>query len=134
DLQKWLTRGAHFTPGLFAGLVIGWFIARPINAVLRFFFSGFNYLFDRMTAGYGWMIGKSLRLSMMVLAIYGVLIALTYWVFHIAPSGFVPQQDQGRWIVSVQLPDSSALERTQEIVKLVEKITRETPGVSDTIA
>src|SRR5262249_6967165 len=50
------------------------------------------------------------------------------------PTGFIPQQDQGRLIVSVQLPDSSSLQRTIEAVNKVEKIARETPGVRHTVA
>ena len=42
-----------------------------------------------------------------------------------APTGFIPQQDQGRLIVSVQLPDSASLQRTQEAMAQVE---RDRPG------
>ena len=38
------------------------------------------------------------------------LLVLTYWVFQTAPIGFIPQQDQGRLIVNVQLPDSASLD------------------------
>jgi multidrug efflux pump len=134
DAQRWLMRGAFFTPGLLTGLVCGWFIHRPVNALLRFLFRGFNFGFDKSTTGYAWTIGKGIRLRLLVLIGYAGLLGLTWWTFHIAPSGFVPQQDQGRLLVSVQLPDAWALERTQEVVKKVEQITRETPGVSDTIA
>ena len=53
-----------FVPGALAGGVVGWFIIRPVNAVLGWFFRGFNQPFDRMTGGYGWTVGKILRLSM----------------------------------------------------------------------
>ncbi len=39
---------------------------------------------------------------------------MTYRVFQRAPLGFIPQQDQGRLILSVQLPDSASLQRTEE--------------------
>jgi multidrug efflux pump len=133
-LQPWLVRAVGFTPGLLAGLVLGWFVARPVNAVLRFLFRGFNYLFDRMTAAYGWTVGKSLRLTAVVLAIYGGLLALTYGMIQQAPTGFVPQQDQGRIFVGVQLPDSASLQRTQETMRQIEEITRHTRGVADTIS
>jgi len=132
-IDTWLSRAAFFTPGLLAGLVLGWFIIRPVNAVLGLFFQGFNRAFDQMTTLYGWAIGQALRLSMIVLLVYGGLLLLTYYVFRDAPTGFVPQQDQGRLIVSVQLPDSSSLERTREAMAQVEAITREVPGVAHTI-
>ena len=58
---------------------------------------------------------------------------LTYWVFQHAPTGFIPQQDQGRLIVNVQLPDSASLQRTQAAMALVDEIARETPGVAHTV-
>ena len=58
---------------------------------------------------------------------------LTYWVLERAPTGFIPQQDQGRVIVGVQLPDSASLQRTKEVMAEVEAIARETPGVAHTV-
>src|SRR5438270_4371005 len=86
-----------------------------------------------MTAGCGWTVAQSLRVSTVVLLGYGGLLVLTWWTFQQAPTGFIPQQDQGRLIVSVQLPDSSSLERTKEVATRVEKIARETPGVAHTV-
>ena len=43
----------YFVPGAVAGGVVGWFVIRPVNAVLGWFFRGFNRVFDRMTAVYG---------------------------------------------------------------------------------
>src|SRR5207302_8944972 len=42
-------------------------------------------------------------------------------------------QDQGRLIASVQLPDSSSLERTRAVLAQVDQIIRDTPGVAHTI-
>ena len=75
----------------------------------------------RATAVYGWTVGKLLRISALVLLVYGGLLGLTVWVFDKAPTGFIPQQDQGRLIVNVQLPDSASLQRTQAaMAKVVE--------------
>jgi multidrug efflux pump len=68
-----------------------------------------------------------------VLLGYGGLLVLTYGVFQRAPTGFIPQQDQGRLIGSVQLPDSASLQRTIETMALVEKIIHEVPGVNHTV-
>ncbi|MBV8229123.1 MAG: efflux RND transporter permease subunit, partial [Planctomycetaceae bacterium] len=82
---------------------------------------------------YGRAVGRVLRLSGVVLLMYGGLLVLTYEVFAHAPTGFIPQQDQGRIIVNVQLPDSASLQRSQEAMALVETIARETPGVAHTV-
>ncbi len=130
----WLMTAAWFAPGLLAGLVVGWIIIRPINAVLSWIFRGFNEFFEAMTAGYGWTIGHAMRFSAVVLLLYGGLLVLTWWLFQHAPTGFVPQQDMGRCISGIQLPDAASLERTKEVVRKVEKIAREIPGVAHTIA
>ena len=88
---------------------MGWFIIRPVNAVLGWFFRGFNAGFDRITGGYGWTIGQALHHSPIVLLVYGVLVALTFLIFTRAPTGFIPQQDMGRFIVNIQTPDSASL-------------------------
>lgn len=70
---------------------------------------------------------------MLVLLVYGGLLILTYVVFTQAPTGFVPQQDQGRVIAAIQMPDSAALWRTEETMAQAEQIARKTPGVAHTI-
>src|SRR5262249_12928509 len=72
--------------------------------------------------------------AVVVLAVYAGLLGLTSWLFEIAPTGFVPQQDMGRCLAGVQLPHSSSLERTKEGMAPIQKIGRETDGVGDTIA
>ncbi len=95
-------------------------------------FLGFNKAFDFFTNAYGRVVGFSLRLSLVVLAIYGGLLYLTYWSFGQVPTGFIPQQDQGWLMVNVQLPDSASLQRTQEVMAECERIALKTPGVKTT--
>jgi multidrug efflux pump len=130
---SWGIMALYFTPGALAGGFLGWIIIRPVNFVLGWFFRGFNRLFDGITHVYGWTVGKLLRISLLVLVVYGGLLALTYHAFQRAPTGFIPQQDQGRLILAVQLPDSASLERTKNTMALVEKIAHETPGVAHTV-
>ena len=48
-----------------------------------------------------------LRVFVLVLLVYGGLLALTYWGFTHTPRGFIPSQDMGYLLVNVQLPDSA---------------------------
>jgi multidrug efflux pump len=129
----WAIAAGYFTPGLLVGLALGWMIIRSVNVVLGAIFRAFNRAFDAMTALYGVTVGAGLRLSVVVLVIYAGLLALTVEQFQAAPTGFVPQQDMGRLIVSVQLPDSASVERTKVAMEQVDQITRDTPGVAHTI-
>src|SRR5262249_50344397 len=100
--------------------------------VVRAPFSLFNRGFEAGTRLYAGSVGRLLRVGLIVLAFYGGLLFLTYRVFMKAPLGFVPDQDQGRLIISIQLPDSASLQRTQEVMAQVDEIARKTPGVAHT--
>ena len=99
-------------------------ISWVLNLVLGWFFKGFNKVFGWSIAGYTWAVGKMLRVSLLVLLVYGGLLYLTGWSFNRMPTGFIPNQDQGFLYVAVQLPDSSSLERTEEVMAKVDGIVR----------
>ena len=112
----------------------GWSVLfRPLSLLLGLFARGFNAAFGRTTAAYAWSVGILLRVNVVVLLVYAALLAFTFWFFLQAPKGFVPQQDQGRVIVSIQLPDAASLERTRRVLAAIDKIALKTPGVADSI-
>jgi multidrug efflux pump subunit AcrB len=136
DLPAWMSwaiTSAYFIPGAVMGGAIGWLIIRPVNAVLGAFFRGFNRVFDRMTDLYGRTVAGILRVSAIVVLLYGGLLVLTGFQFIRAPTGFVPQQDKGYVLLNVQLPDSASVERTERVMAKIEKIARETSGVEHTV-
>lgn len=104
-----------------------------LNLTLGWFFKLFNKAFSMSTAGYLWGVGKLLRVSVLVLVAYGGLLYLTSWSFDRMPTGFIPNQDQGYMYVTVQLPDSSSLQRTDEAMAHVDQIVRGTDGVAHVI-
>ncbi len=116
------------------GSVVGWIIAPTLNNVLNRFLSGFNWVFDRLSGGYGFLVRGLLRVSFILLIVYGGLLAMTALGFKIVPKGFIPEQDKGYLVVNVQLPDGASLERTDRLVNQLSKITLETEGVAHVIA
>jgi multidrug efflux pump subunit AcrB len=116
------------------GAIVGWLLSRPLNRVLGWLFRGFNRGFDRATGMYTRTVGGLLRVSIVVLLVYGGLLALTYGSFSKAPKGFIPSQDKGYLLVNVQLPDSASVLRTERVMHRIERIARDTPGVSHTVA
>jgi multidrug efflux pump len=133
SLQMYEIYFVLFLPGAIVGGAVGWFIIGPVNAALGVFFRGFNWVFDRATNAYGKTVGWALRLSVIVLILYVGLIGLTGFGFTRIPTGFIPSQDKGRLIANIQLPDSASLERTVDVVKAMDKIALETPGVAHTL-
>ena len=49
------------------------------------------------------------------------------------PTGFLPLEDQGYFLVSVQLPDSASLDRTQAVLAKVQQAVSPVAGVQDVI-
>jgi multidrug efflux pump len=131
--RSWCITGLHFLPGLLVGLAVGWVAIQPVNAALGRLFRRFNRLFDGLTTVYDRMIRLAMRGSPAVLLLYGGPLALTVWVFLHSRTGFVPDQDQGRLIVSLQRPDATALEDTKLVMDQMEKIAHRNPSVAHTI-
>ncbi|MFN7737185.1 MAG: efflux RND transporter permease subunit [Pirellula sp.] len=105
-----------------------------IDVTIGWFFKLFNVTFDFATGVYARFIGLLLRGTLVVLAIYVGLLWLTYSEFSKAPVGFVPNQDKGYLMLSVQLPDSASVGRTREILSRIENIARKSEGVAHTVS
>jgi multidrug efflux pump len=119
---------------LAAGAVVGWLLGPVINGVLNRFLGAFNWVFDRLSAGYGRVVRGMLRLTVVLLMVYGGLLALTGLGFHVVPKGFIPEQDKGYLVVNVQLPEGASLERTDKLVMGLSQIAQQTKGVAHVIA
>jgi hydrophobe/amphiphile efflux-1 (HAE1) family protein len=106
---------------------------RAINKVLGWFFGRFNRVFERASERYGHGVSRLAALRGLVLAVFAVLLACTWGLFHIVPGGFIPSQDKQYLVGIVQLPDAASLDRTESVVKQISEIADHTPGVDHTI-
>ncbi|NCT46378.1 MAG: hydrophobe/amphiphile efflux-1 family RND transporter, partial [Paraglaciecola sp.] len=79
----------------------------------------FNQGMDTLANAYGKLVGKLVQLGALMSFIYAALMALTVYMLSIVPQGFIPEQDQGYLIVSIQLPSGAALSRTDAVVQEV---------------
>src|SRR5438132_10539695 len=86
-----------------------------LDAALGWFFRGFNAVFGAATAGYVRLVGGLLRVSVIALLVYAGLLGLTYVEFTRAPTGFIPDQDAGYLMLTVQLPDAASVVRTEKV-------------------
>src|ERR1700754_5165685 len=89
----------------------------------------FNRAFDRLAHGYGNVANFVIRHAAVMLLVYVALIGSAGSLLVTTPQGFIPAQDRGYIIVSVQLPRAASLTRTTEIVREVERIALDTPGI-----
>src|SRR5258707_3170592 len=104
-------------------------LARPLFA----FFDAFNRGFEWLSERYGRLAARLIRMSAIVLVVYAGLIGLTGWQFSRAPTGFIPDQDQGYLITVLQLPPGSSLARTDAVVRQATEIILPTPGVTHAV-
>ncbi|MEZ0213993.1 MAG: efflux RND transporter permease subunit, partial [Xanthobacteraceae bacterium] len=107
----------------------GAWYTRPITG----FFSLFNKGFDGLSRGYGWLTGRLVRLSVLVLIVYAGMLGYGFEVFRSTPQGFIPQQDRGYLIVAAQLPGGAALARTNDVMQRAAAMALKTPGVAHVV-
>ena len=96
---------------------------------LQPFYDRFNRVFERTTKSYMGVAGFFMRRIGVSLALLAGLTILLSGLFGIVPNGFVPEEDQGYFLVNVQLPDAASLERTDKVVASIEDILQNTAGV-----
>jgi len=123
---KWLTFAV--------ALVVVALLSGVINVLLSASFRAFNVVFSWLTDGYVRIVRGLLRVSLLGLVAYGGLLFLTHKVFVETPTGFIPPQDKGYLLVNLRLPDASSLERTDRVMKQLERVAGELEGVEHTVA
>jgi len=94
----------------------------------------FNRTLQTGTGALGAIVGMMMRRAVLGILLFGGLSYAAFQGFALLPGAFVPQEDEGYCFVSVQLPDASSQERTQEFLGRVETMAKEVPGVRDTLA
>src|SRR5262249_48314724 len=121
------------------------YFGRLLDLALGWFFWLFNFGFKRATNLYTRAVGGLLRVSLAVLVVYGGLRLMPWMGLrgvpgevldpalallpekardeklgswdpeHGIPTGYIPNQDKGYLLVSIQLPDATAVEETRRV-------------------
>jgi multidrug efflux pump len=68
------------------------------------------------------------------MAVFGLLLALSFGLFQTLPKSFLPEEDQGYFIVIAQLPDGASKQRTDAVLERVERFFQAIPAVHSTDA
>ena len=100
-----------------------------IGRLVRAAFARFNFGFEWLSTGYGRLTRRLVQMTGLVLLVYAALIGIAGFQFARAPTGFIPEQDQGYLITVVQLPPGSTLDRTEAVVKKAVEIIMTTTGI-----
>lgn len=96
----------------------------------NWFYRGFNSVYERFARWYGSLIERLVAHSGVSAIVALILIGIGGYGLSRVPTGFLPIEDQGYLLAAVQLPDGASLDRTQQVMDRVSKISGETPGVT----
>ena len=93
------------------------------------FFGWFNRGFAATRKNYESFLGRMLAKTPRYLFIYLAIVAAVGWLYVRLPSSFLPDEDQGYFITSIQLPVGATQERTVEVLKQMESYYLSQPEV-----
>lgn len=117
-----------FTPAMCA-----LFLRKKTSQPRFFIYRWFNKGYQATLGRYNKMVGSLLRKPFMAIAIYGVLCLAAFWGFIKWPSSYIPEEDQGYFMTSVQLPTGASLDRTDAIMTKLSGEVMKIPEVKDVI-
>ncbi|MBV8965653.1 MAG: efflux RND transporter permease subunit, partial [Mycobacteriaceae bacterium] len=89
---------------------------------------------DWVRDGYAGGVRRLLRvavLSLVAVFVFGGGIA---GIARLTPTGFLPEEDQGAFFISVQLPDGASVARTSAVTKEVEAVLKKVPSIDHVLS
>ena len=92
-------------------------------------FRPFNRGLEKTKNGYGSALAWLLKHYYIALAVLLGIVAATYLLFQVEPTGFVPTEDEGRIFVTFELPEAAANSRTLEVMEEMMEILDTIPEV-----
>ncbi len=96
---------------------------------LNQFFYRFNNMFERFNNGYTKNVSAWIKRSPYVIILLICICVGAFFLFRAKPSGFIPQEDEGRLYITYELPEASSTARSLETLNKMMKIISETKGI-----
>ncbi|HWI11014.1 MAG TPA: efflux RND transporter permease subunit, partial [Burkholderiaceae bacterium] len=100
----------------------------------RGFFGWFNRGFKATTHGYEGWVARMLTRTWRFMALFAAIVAVVVLLFTRLPASFLPNEDQGYIITSVQLPPGATQARTLAVIQQAEKFFLSQPEVDKMIS
>ncbi|EIT01847.1 efflux RND transporter permease subunit, partial [Yersinia pestis] len=96
-------------------------------------FGTINKGLDRARDGYVGLTGRINRRAVFSIAALLLVGLATWWGYSRLPTSFLPEEDQGYFFVSLQLPDGASLNRTQTVMDQMYQQVSTNEAVEDVI-
>lgn len=108
---------------------------KPLKPTRNILYKGFNKGFKWTVNLYDKTIGKLLNHAGWTLGIYSAVAVIALIWFVNRPSSYLPEEDMGYFMASVQLPTGASIERTEKVVNAIcDEIKKEVPQVKDVMS
>lgn len=120
------------TPALCSLLLTPYHLNAHTGLITKFF-AKFNDWFENIINRYGKGLVKVIQRSTLCITLLVVLLIASGGLIRIVPTSFVPPEDQGFYLNSVNLPEAASLDRTQEAGKKICKLLSSQSGVQDIV-
>lgn len=98
------------------------------------FFAWFNQHFGRATDRYVAGVSSMLSRPKRWLAVTLMVFAVTGALFTQLPGGFLPEEDQGYYLISYDAPAGATTQRTDKSVRIAEAALAKDPAVRDMVS
>src|SRR5712672_2794287 len=102
----------------------------PRRGILGRVLGGIDWVRDRYAGGVRRLVRRAALSLVLVLVFAGGI----FGVSLLTPTGFLPEEDQGAFFISVQLPDGASVSRTSEVTKQVESLLKQMPAIEHTLS
>jgi hydrophobe/amphiphile efflux-1 (HAE1) family protein len=102
----------------------------PRRGIMGRVLGGIDWVRDRYAGG----VRRLVRMAALSLVLVLVFAGGIFGVSLLTPTGFLPEEDQGAFFISVQLPDGASVARTSEVTKQVESLLKQMPAIEHTLS
>lgn len=99
----------------------------------RAFSAWFNGRFHALTAFYASGLGFALKRTGRMMVLYAALCMALFLGLSSLPSSFLPDEDQGYFMSSIQLPSDATMQRTLKVVQKFEEEIASRPAIESNI-
>lgn len=86
---------------------------KPEKRTKFFIYEWFDKFYAKVATWYGNATMLFLKKAGLGVLLFAIFAAGTFYLFSKTPTSFIPEEDQGYFLVSLQLPDASGLGRTE---------------------
>lgn len=107
----------------------------PRKPAKFFIFVWFNKFWSGCEKVYERIISGMLKRPFVWMGVFLILAGIGAWGYVVWPSSYIPEEDMGYYMTSIELPVNASMERTEKVVNaLSARIREEVPGVKDVMS